>query len=446
MFPTSLLQEPFMGGHHMLFERGLPCLSKAGAERRRSHLGLRLALLLTTFVGLSLSQSSAAERAETAPAGAKKIRPYQLESVEVRGSSRLATEQLTSELALTPGRDLDDELVMSTRSRILGLGLFRSVLLSMRRGSAPGLAHLVIELEDDESVLGDWALGGDIGVTYGETQVQTVDPEAPPLGYRLGLIGRNFFHQMHRAAAYADIDGQGALREWHVAYGLPRFAAEDVQFDAEIVAVDPTRRYLNTLGFGGRGQGLWSRSIKGVGEFQYGIAMYVNRPQRFGMPGFPELIAGPKAGLMRETRLRSFVPGAGYFTSLSVLLAPVRTQHSVLELNAARTFSLFDFARLTLDTKALSIGLSGYSVRGEMRLDVPLGSLEKSTDEAAALFFRLRSGSDRYQDTRLVGSAGILGLRWHSAALIGEFALQVTKAPHELVKETRPLTRGMIEP
>src|SRR5690606_23777488 len=134
-----------------------------------------------------------------------------------------------------------------------------------------------------DSVLSDWALGGELAVTATETSASNtaVDTNSTPMDYRLGLIGRNLFSSMHRGSLLVDIDEQGMFRQGQLAYGLPRFAVEDVQFDAEIAAVDVQHRYLDALGFGGRGQGLWSRSLKHSGELQYGAAMYINRTPRF---------------------------------------------------------------------------------------------------------------------------------------------------------------------
>ena len=166
---------------------------------------------------------------------------------------------------------------MTTRDHLLSFGLFKSAILVMRKGSKPGWARLIVEVEDDEGVLSDWAIGGDLAVQFTEAGASAVSPDSAPMDYKLGIVSRNLFSSLHRGSIVIDIDSKGQYREGQIAYGLPRFALEDVQFDAEIASIDIQHRYLNALGFGGRGQGLWSRSLEGPGEIQYGAAMYVNK-------------------------------------------------------------------------------------------------------------------------------------------------------------------------
>jgi hypothetical protein len=324
---------------------------------------------------------------------------------------------------------------MSTRTRLLGLGLFKSAILLMRKGSKPGYARLIVEVEDDDSVLSDWALGGELDVTVSENDASTTvegDSSSVPMDYRLALVGRNVFGNLHRASLFADIDAQGKFREGQVAYGLPRFAKEDAQFDAEIAAVDVSHRYLDALGFGAHGQGLWSRTLaSGSGEVQYGAAMYVNKKPDFAVPGFPQVVAGPKVAYYRETRLRSFFPDAGHLLGASLLVAPQRADRSVIELTAAKTFNLGDLVWFTLDSRAAGIGFHGYALRAESRFDVPIGSHDPGQDQGE-FFVSLRGGQDRLEKTNLVGSAAVIGVRYHSNGFIAELALKVTKTPDEL--------------
>lgn len=361
----------------------------------------------------------------------RKVQVYKLETVEIQGSTRLAARDLATELGLVKGTPLDDELVMSTRTRLLGLGLFKSAILVMRKGSQPGLAKLIIELEDDDSVLSDWALGGELGVSLSENAAATVDPDRAPLDYHLGLVGRNLFNNMHRGSLFVEFNSAGRFQGGQLAYGLPRFTREDVQFDAEIAGTNVRHRYLDVLGFGGRGQGLWARTVGGLGEVQYGAAMYVNKGPDFALNGFPSAVAGPKFAYYKETRLRGFFPGSGHLIGASVLVSPTETEKSVLEVNLARTFSFAEMLYFTLDTRMLTVGVDGYSLRAESRFDVPLGHQDPGEDQAE-MFLRLRGGHDVIDDTNLVGSAAIIGVRYHSSGFIAELAIKVTRSPEEL--------------
>ena len=392
-----------------------------------------LKVLLAFAAALEPMTLMAGSKAEpTLPVGPdRRVQVYRLEAVELRGSTRMTADQLASELGLIRGAPLGQELVMETRARLLSLGLFKSAILVMRKGSRPGLARLIVEVEDDDLVLTDWALGGDLGVTIEESGVNAANTATSPMDYRLSLVGRNLFNAMHRGAAMIDVDSTGNVRASQVAYGLPRFTREDVQFDAELALVDPRYRYLDTLGFGAHGQGLWSKSIAGVGNLAYGAAMYVNKSPRFALPGFPQGIAGPTIALYKETRLKGFIPGPGYLLAPSLVLSPTETHLSLLKLEAAHTLALGELAALTFQAQALSVGTTGFSLRGESRLDVALGHARPGEDQAEA-FVRLRGGRDVRQQTGLSGAAALVGLRYHSSGFIAELALQVTRAPASL--------------
>jgi hypothetical protein len=365
----------------------------------------------------------------------RRVQVYKLESVELSGTTRMTVEDVVEELGLATGTPLDDDLVMSTRVRLLSLGLFKSAILIMRKGSRPGLARLIIEVEDDDGVLSDWAVGGDLGVTVTETDASHSATDTAPLGYRLGLVGRNIANGLHRGSLMIDIDSAGEYREGQIAYGLPRFAKEDAQFDAEIASVDVGHRYLNAMGFGARGQGLWSQSWKDFGAVQYGAAMYVNKTPRFAVPGFPLSVAGPKFAYHQESRLRGFFPGPGHLLGASLLFAPMQTENSVFEFAAAKTWGLADdYLFFTMDARVLTVGVQGSSVRSEARFDVPITSVNPDDDQAE-VFLRLRGGSDVINKTRLNGSAAILGVRYHSSGFIAELALKITRSPAEIVDE-----------
>jgi len=385
-----------------------------------------------------------ATTAEPQPSATRRVSAYVIESVSVQGTDRISVETLGSDFGLKPGAPLNDELVMNTRTRLMGLGLFSSVILRMTKGSVPGKAKLIVECEDDEEVLTDWALGGEMGVTLTETTARSAAPDGPPRGVRLALIGRNILSDQHRGLVMADLDAKGSVREAEFAYGLPRFGLEDTQFDTGFHVVDVPQRYLNAVGFGARGQAVWTQSLESGGDFLYGMAVYANRQPRYAVPGFPRNVSGPKIGYVRETRLRKFIAGPGTLFESSLLFAPIQSETSVAEMRVAKTFAAWHRLALTLELNTLAAGLQASSVRGETRLDFPLhinmgsGSTTDNTrdsDEQAAAFIKLRGGFDRGENTSLTGSAAIFGLRYHSSGFIAELALQLTQIPRALDPE-----------
>jgi hypothetical protein len=370
-----------------------------------------------------------------------KISSYQLESFELKGTTRVTPEFLASELGIKPGLRLDDEFVMNTRSRLLGWGIFRSVILVMKKGDKPGWARLIIEVDDDSNVLSDWAMGGILGVSVADTKATPFIPSASnvPMNFKLGLVGRNLFSELHRGSALVDFDDSGFIRQARFAYGLPRFTHEATQFDAEIAVVDPRYRYFDSRGFGARGQGLWTQSSREsiLGEWFYGMAMYLNHTERFRMPGFPRIVAGPKVGFYRETRLRGFFPQEGSMVTGSVVISPMEFHKSVFELGSAYTLQIASWLLTTLEAQITTVGIHGYSARGELRFDLPFVSSDPAADQAA-LYFALQGGRDEYEKTRFLGTSALLGMRYHSSGFIADIGLKITHSPEQL-KVNSPL-------
>ena len=353
---------------------------------------------------------------------------YKLESVSIAGSTRLPEEVITQELGLEKGLELSDDIVLQIKQQLLGLGLFRSTLVYMRKGTQPQQARLIIDLEDDPSVLTDWAIGSEIILTQGEPATSSLGSDSTSQGYQFNLVGRNLFKSMHRGSAGVDVDAIGVLREAHLAYGLPRFAHEGTQFDAKWSMVDIGHRYLNANGFGMRFEAGWTTDADHGANIGYGIGIYLNRKRRFDLPEFPNTIMGPKVSYHKESRLLGFIPSEGVGYQASVLISPTATDTPILELGLGGTTMLGSVITSTLESKILLVGIDGYSTRVETRLDLPFGASYK-TEEYAKAFLSLNWGKDKIGSTDLYGSAATLGLRYHSSGLIAELAFKITKTP-----------------
>lgn len=353
-----------------------------------------------------------------------------IEKIELHGTSRISLEKLTEEIGLQIGDKLDENFVVQAQLRLLGLGLFDEVLLFRKKGSIPGKSILVIEVADDSQVLTTWAIGSKLSVTQGETQVSSGNLEAAPVGYKLETVSRNLFGKLYRGSFVVDLDSKGIMRDSEVGFGLPRLEKEGVQFDTKIMASDVSYRYLDVLGFGGKGEAAWSRQILESTQFQYGIAMFLNREKRFSMPGFPEEVAGPKFGILKETRFKGFVPTRGYSLAASVLVSPTDTQKSVFEIGAART-NQFGLATISIGTNALVIAEGYFATRGEVSFDLHFGP-SRNTD-AAALFLTLSGGSDKGDGFAFAGSSASIGMKYHSSGFIAELAFKIVRPPKELL-------------
>lgn len=356
-------------------------------------------------------------------------RIYSLEKLVLQGTERITTQQIEEELDLYQGMRLNDELVVTVREKLLGLGLFNSVLLYMRKGSRPGLAILNIEVEDDPTVLGSWALGSEVAVTSGEPRPEKEDESAPYFGYRVRVVARNMLRAGYRGVGGIDVDGRGIVRAWNTALGLPRFSKESAQFDGRISVVDYAHRFQDTFGFGQKADAYWSQDISDA-SLTYGVSMYLNR-DRFSVLNAPESIIGPRLGYRRETRLLGFVPSDGFGYGAGFMLPVGETNSALLNLEASYTFSLAPSVVTTLDYKLLTIGTKGLTSRVECRIDLPVGRSAK-TAEFAKVFLRFRGGTDRFDNQSLSATEGTIGLRYHSPGFIAEVALKIAKLPDEL--------------
>jgi hypothetical protein len=360
-------------------------------------------------------------------------RGYTVESVEINGTSRLTPEQAAAEFGLKAGVKIGDDLVFTVRQKILSLGVFRSATLLLKKGAQPGFVRVLLQVEDDPDVLTDWALGGEVGMTYRDRQAVAAGTAGPPLGYRLGLVSRNLFRNFHRAGAWVDIDGVGIARSGQFLYGLPRFAAEDVQFDFRLSAVDVAHRYLDASGYAQRVEAVWSSEYGDFSRLSYGTTMLQNTG-RMAMPYFPSFVAGPTVGYSYESRVQGFLPGNGSKLVSQFIYAPLNAHLSVLEVGTAKTWIFDESVWITPSLDFQATGTRGVNGRAEIRLDVPLNEAWSSRDQAA-VYFRMRAGGDRYGDQSLGGSAALIGLRYFSSGFIADLGFHVTRSPREFTLE-----------
>lgn len=368
-------------------------------------------------------------------------RTNRLEAIELRGTKRVSSEQLQKTLRISIDDELTDEYVSELRARMLSLGLFKDALFSLQRGTAPGKAKLIVSADDDDSVMGREAMGGEFGLLVSEPE-RTIGDDSPFRSYRFGLIARNLFGSMHRAALTADMDQKGTVTSGSMAYGLPRFAAEGIQFDTGIAVSDSSLRYLETQAFGMKIQSLWSRSQRWW-DVQYGAAWYSNTHTRYRLDGWPSVSAGPKLGLVHETRFMGFMPGEGWRGAVGILPSLVKREEAIAESQLAGTWVPTRFTALTADLQATTVGKTGITTREELRLDVPITNASANGTKALA-FLKLRQGQDRYKEYSLVGSDAVVGIRYHSSGFIGELSFQITQK-NPLAKPSLPIPHAEVD-
>jgi len=115
---------------------------------------------------------AAVETTEEAAEEAEKVEPtrveledpfkprYILESIEVRGNSKTQGELILSYVHLKPGETLDEEKVELSRVRLLALGYFKDVHMSLEKGSERGRVKLIVEVDERNTIIIDDLFGG----------------------------------------------------------------------------------------------------------------------------------------------------------------------------------------------------------------------------------------------------------------------------------------------
>ncbi len=341
---------------------------------------------------------------------------YELESIKILGTTRISESQVREQLRIKEHLIMSDEWMVDARAKILGLGLFQDVMFSLKKGSKPGLAQLVIRAEDDETVMSDWAMGGEFGLTMTEPTPE-FGSDSAFRGYKFGLVARNVASASHRAAVAADIDSRGNLVYGNVAYGLPRFVSESIQFDSAVTVVEPKERYYETEGFGLKIQSLWTRQRRGF-ELLYGAAWYSNTHTRYRLEDWPAAVVGPKLGVVRETRFLGFFPKTGYRAAVSLMPSLVRRAEPVLETELVGTFLPIGTTAFTVKAKAINIGRNAVSTRAEAKLEIPLTMENRGL--RSLFYIGIRNGQDHYKDLKISGTEAVAGFRYHSTGFIGD--------------------------
>jgi hypothetical protein len=374
------------------------------------------ALLLrpvSLIVGLMLAQGATGQPLPQ--------RQYELESIEILGSNRMTEEQLREQLGIKPRTLMTDAWLSEARTNLLGLGIFRDALFSLRKGSKPGFAKLVVKVDEDEDVLSDWAMGGEFGLALTEP-TPAFGEDSVFRGYRVGLIARNILRASHRASLLADVNSRGSIVFGQMAYGLPRFVAEEIQFDTALMVVDPYERYFETEGYGLKIQSLWTRQRRGF-DITYGVAWYSNNHSRFQLETWPDLVAGPKLGIQRETRFLGFIPGDGYRASAAVIPSMLHRDETVMETELSGTISAKGYLALTVSGKSVITGRTAISNRGQAKIEIPITSANRGL--RSQFYIAAMAGNDHFKEESIRAREYVSGFRYHSTGFIGDINFRV---------------------
>jgi outer membrane protein assembly factor BamA len=291
---------------------------------------------------------------EDPPSSARSSLRYDLEKIEVHGNLRTRERVVLRYVPFKPGTvlDMDDPELELLRYRLLGTGFFRSVTLSLRRGSRRGAVVLRVDVQERNTIvvndlwLGLSATATDEGKTrplsaYGGADIA----ETNLLGSGVTLGG-----------AFAVADGQYGLRlrfldpaflgsSWMtqatLLHGVARefYGNRQVRYDdpfggAERVEDFAVARYSRTGGLLGAGRDL---SVSSQLWVDYRLERIKAR-----LP----LAASHLRGLEREPLAFDLVPGTSYLSSIRLTFLhdtrdapalPTRGWHLVLAADTSLT-------------------------------------------------------------------------------------------------------------
>ena len=113
----------------------------------------KLPALLAALIAAWSGVAGADEPADQ-PAAEGRVR-YTLQDIEIRGNTRTAAKVILRQVRFRSGDVLDvaDPEIELTRYRLLGTGFFSAVQLSLRKGSRRGLAVLVIDVTERNTLV-----------------------------------------------------------------------------------------------------------------------------------------------------------------------------------------------------------------------------------------------------------------------------------------------------
>jgi outer membrane protein insertion porin family len=309
---------------------------------------------------------------------------YTLEGIEVRGNRTTLSRVVLRYVPFRAGDALDvnDPELELTRFRLLGTGFFRTVQLSLRRGTQRGYVVLVVDVAERNTIVVDdvW-----LGVSY--------DVNAEGQGKPLTAFGGAQVTETNLAGtgiglggAFAVADSQLGLRarlvdpqlgssnwiaETEILYNNARdfFGNNDVLVNgqAEDYAVVTYQRFGGRVGFGHdlgvSSQLLFNYRLERItADVPLAASDYRGldvEPIDFMLPNGASILSTLSATIVHDTRDEQFLPSRGHHlvASLDVGLTPLGSYYPYTKLvvRASQWFSLPWGHVLSLDAFAGAI-------------------------------------------------------------------------------------------
>ena len=319
---------------------------------------------------------SASGEPPTAAAGGGVVRTpgtvglkYTLEGIEVRGNRTTLARVVLRYVPFHAGDVLDvtDPELALTRFRLLGTGFFRSVQLSLRRGTQRGYVVLVVDVAERNTIVVDdlWlGVSADVDssgkgrpfTAFGAARVT----ETNLAGTGIGLGGEFAVADSQLALRVRVVDPQFARSAWTAEAELLYNDARDffgngdvlVNGSAEDFAVVQYQRFGGRLGFG-HDLGISSqvffdyRLEKITAAVPLAASDYRGldvEPIDFMLPNGSSILSTLRATVVHDTRDEQFLPSQGHHVVATVdaSVAPLGSDYSYTKVvvRAAQWFPL----------------------------------------------------------------------------------------------------------
>lgn len=288
-------------------------------------LGLASLLLLTGAASPAETESSTVSDDASwfdDPGAVEESPALIIEAVELIGNEKSVRDVILRRMDVQVGALVDDDALETSRLRLLGSGYFKSVELSLRRGSRRGRVILVVEVEERNTITID-------GLYYGGSEVS-------PFFGGLSMLESNFLGRGVTAGLGFVLGEDRRAFEGHIF--IPDLGNTPLQLSASgiyvesgresLLSTQPGRGHLDYSRIGGAiGLGL------GVGSAQRVLLEYrLETIQVDRLPDLPPDVIRPAPSIQfdesflssvsltfeRDTRDDSFVPTSGHRVALGI--------------------------------------------------------------------------------------------------------------------------------
>lgn len=300
---------------------------------------------------------------------------YTLEGIDLRGNARTSDRVILRFVPYRPGDvlDVDDPELEVTRYRLLATGYFKSVVLSLRRGTKRGRAILVVDLVERNTIVVENLA---MGIAADEDQDGNSEPISPFLGLQMAetnlagtgiTLGAGFAaasDQFAINARYFDPAFLGS--DWTVqanllyADGRDFFGNRDVSFESPLLeqqkvtdyAVVDYRRFGGSVGVGYdlslATRMLVSYQLEGIDAVVPTVASHfrgdTREPIDFDIQPGVSVLSKLNASLVYDTRDAPFLPSRGQLATLRAgfAVAPIGSSYGYgkLELGYAHWWTV----------------------------------------------------------------------------------------------------------